>query len=184
MASGDCLHTRFGKSSPVKPDGSGFPWPAESHPQTENIALAREKGAYDPVEGAGPPVCLNRHSFNDLARYNAKGQSNVPFGKDNAPCFPLAGMRDFFQKTREADTRLACCDFRKVFASLKKWRCCPLRSSLCSFFRNFRLYNLCRKRIQHIRPARSRRAFASGAYTGHTRSPRQSRHGHHTFALC
>ncbi|MCH5277969.1 MAG: Dam family site-specific DNA-(adenine-N6)-methyltransferase [Desulfovibrionaceae bacterium] len=65
-------------------------------------------------------VYLNRHSFNGLVRYNAKGQFNVPFGQYKAPYFPLAEMTDFFHKTREMKTDFVCRDFRDVFASLRR----------------------------------------------------------------
>ncbi|MDL2279857.1 Dam family site-specific DNA-(adenine-N6)-methyltransferase [Desulfovibrio sp. OttesenSCG-928-G11] len=63
---------------------------------------------------------LNRHSFNGLVRYNAKGAFNVPFGKYKAPYFPMKELRDFYLKTQEVETRFVCCDFRSVFAELEK----------------------------------------------------------------
>ena len=40
-------------------------------------------------------VYLNRHGFNGLCRYNAKGRFNVPFGKYDKPGFPLAEIESF-----------------------------------------------------------------------------------------
>jgi DNA adenine methylase len=40
-------------------------------------------------------VYLNRHGFNGLCRYNAKGRFNVPFGKYTRPGFPGAEIRNF-----------------------------------------------------------------------------------------
>lgn len=63
---------------------------------------------------------LNRHAFNGLVRYNSKGGFNVPFGRYQAPYFPLQELRDFYIKTQEVETDFSCCDFRSVFAKLKK----------------------------------------------------------------
>lgn len=93
----------------------------ETNTKKRYLELREEFNAcQEPRRRAVLLIYLNRHSFNGLVRYNAKGQFNVPFGKYKAPYFPLAEMMDFFQKTREVDTKFACCDFRKVFASLKK----------------------------------------------------------------
>lgn len=40
-------------------------------------------------------VYLNRHGFNGLCRYNAKGRFNVPFGKYDNPGFPQAEIEAF-----------------------------------------------------------------------------------------
>ncbi|MDL2216417.1 Dam family site-specific DNA-(adenine-N6)-methyltransferase [Desulfovibrio sp. OttesenSCG-928-M14] len=63
---------------------------------------------------------LNRHSFNGLVRYNAKGGFNVPFGKYKSPYFPLQELQDFHLRTQEIETRFVCCDFRSVFAELEE----------------------------------------------------------------
>ena len=40
-------------------------------------------------------IYLNRHCFNGLCRYNAKGGFNVPFGRYSKPYFPEAEMLSF-----------------------------------------------------------------------------------------
>ena len=62
---------------------------------------------------------LNRHAYNGLVRYNAKGEFNVPFGRYVRPYFPLGELRVFHRKTRKTDTEFACRDFRAVFAGLE-----------------------------------------------------------------
>ena len=61
---------------------------------------------------------LNRHSFNGLVRYNARGGFNVPFGRYTRPYFPLKELREFFRKSREVETEFVCRDFRTVFNGL------------------------------------------------------------------
>ncbi|WP_241576581.1 Dam family site-specific DNA-(adenine-N6)-methyltransferase [Rosenbergiella collisarenosi] len=58
----------------------------------------REKfnaGKYTPAERAAVFIYLNRHCFNGLIRYNAKGEFNVGYGKYEAPYFPLEEMENF-----------------------------------------------------------------------------------------
>ncbi len=93
----------------------------ETNTKKRYLELREEFNAcQDPRRRAVLLVYLNRHSFNGLVRYNAKGQFNVPFGKYKAPYFPLTEMMDFFQKTREIDTHFVCCDFRETFINLQK----------------------------------------------------------------
>lgn len=47
-------------------------------------------------------VYLNRHGYNGLCRYNAKGGFNVPFGRYKQPYFPAAEMLAFHHKARRA----------------------------------------------------------------------------------
>ena len=62
-------------------------------------------------------VYLNRHCFNGLARFNAQGKFNTPFGRYKAPHFPCQEMRSFCEKSRHAD--FVCRDFRDVFQNLQ-----------------------------------------------------------------
>lgn len=62
---------------------------------------------------------LNRHAFNGLIRYNAKGGYNVPFGRYRAPRFPFEEMRNFLRRSRQGRTDFTCRDFRDVFADLE-----------------------------------------------------------------
>lgn len=45
---------------------------------------------------------LNRHCFNGLCRYNAKGEFNVPYGKYKSPYFPEDEIRAFAEKAKRA----------------------------------------------------------------------------------
>lgn len=56
----------------------------------------------DPRRRATLFVYLNRHGYNGLCRYNAKGGFNVPFGRYNRPYFPAAEMRAFHVKAQRA----------------------------------------------------------------------------------
>jgi DNA adenine methylase len=60
---------------------------------------------------------FNRHGYNGLCRYNAKGEFNVPFGRYAKPYFPREEMTGFHLKIQSAE--LACQDFT---ASMKTAR--------------------------------------------------------------
>lgn len=47
-------------------------------------------------------VYLNRHGYNGLCRYNAKGGFNVPFGRYKRPYFPADEMLAFHHKAQQA----------------------------------------------------------------------------------
>jgi DNA adenine methylase len=47
-------------------------------------------------------VYLNRHGYNGLCRYNAKGGFNVPFGRYKKPYFPEKEMLAFHHKAKRA----------------------------------------------------------------------------------
>ena len=70
-------------------------------------------------ERAALLLYLNRHAYNGLVRYNAKGGYNVPFGRHKRPYFPFAELSAFHARTLEAATRFVAADFRAVFAKLK-----------------------------------------------------------------
>lgn len=57
----------------------------------------------DPFRRSVIFVYLNRHGFNGLCRYNAKGRFNVPFGKYTNPGFP-AGEIEAFGKAAQRMT--------------------------------------------------------------------------------
>ncbi|MEN8169529.1 MAG: Dam family site-specific DNA-(adenine-N6)-methyltransferase [Pseudomonadota bacterium] len=48
-------------------------------------------------------IYLNRHGYNGLCRYNAKGRFNVPFGRYKRPYFPEKEMRAFKLKAQRAE---------------------------------------------------------------------------------
>jgi len=57
-------------------------------------------------------IYLNRHGYNGLCRYNAKGVFNTPFGQFKKPYFPEKEMRYFCLKARHATFKVA--DFRSI----------------------------------------------------------------------
>lgn len=63
---------------------------------------------------------FNRHGYNGLIRYNAKGEFNVPFGRYATPYFPEREMLAFIEKTRKAKVEFLACDFRDAFRKLRK----------------------------------------------------------------
>lgn len=58
---------------------------------------------------------LNRHGYNGLARYNAAGAFNVPFGRYTRPYFPEVELRGFIVAAGRAIFAVA--DFRTVMAA-------------------------------------------------------------------
>jgi len=80
----------------------------------------RFNSTLDQREKSAILLYLNRHSFNGLVRYNAKGGFNVPFGKYASPYFPLEELRAFHRKTQRTDTEFVCADFRTLFKALEQ----------------------------------------------------------------
>ncbi len=62
-------------------------------------------------------VYLNRHGYNGLCRYNAKGGFNVPFGRYKRPYFPEKEMLTFHRKAQRA--RFKHQDFTATMKSCK-----------------------------------------------------------------
>ncbi len=60
-------------------------------------------------------VYLNRHGYNGLCRYNARGGYNVPFGRYKAPHFPAEELRGFAETLQTCTVQHA--DFRAVIAA-------------------------------------------------------------------
>ncbi len=71
-------------------------------------------------ERAALLLYLNRHGFNGLVRYNAKGKFNTPFGRYVAPYFPRDEMEAMILKAKKTAITFAVMDFRETFASLEK----------------------------------------------------------------
>ena len=63
-------------------------------------------------------VYLNRHGYNGLCRYNAKGGYNVPFGRYQRPYFPQKEMLAFYQKAQRAE--LVTGSFEDSFANSRE----------------------------------------------------------------
>lgn len=70
----------------------------------------------DPILKSALFLYLNRHCFNGLCRYNAKGEFNVPFGRYKKPYFPRREMHFFYEKAQVAT--FVCDDFESVMDSL------------------------------------------------------------------
>lgn len=60
------------------------------------------------TERAALFIYLNRHGYNGLCRYNAKGRFNVPFGRYKRPYFPDKEMLAFAQKAQHAEFAVQC----------------------------------------------------------------------------
>ena len=59
-------------------------------------------------------VYLNRHGYNGLCRYNSKGGFNVPFGKYDAPYFPVKEFAHMTELVQRSEVQ--CVDFRALLA--------------------------------------------------------------------
>ncbi len=58
---------------------------------------------------------LNRHGYNGLIRYNAKGAWNVPFGAYARPYFPERELRHALERLSSGGVRCVAADFRETF---------------------------------------------------------------------
>lgn len=79
---------------------------------------AEFNGSEDPFRRSVIFVYLNRHGFNGLCRYNAKGRFNVPFGKYDNPGFPRAEIEAFFESAKRI--KFVHGDFVSVMAQARK----------------------------------------------------------------
>ena len=61
---------------------------------------------------------LNRHGYNGLCRYNAKGGFNTPFGRYHRPYFPKDEMINFHQKSQRAE--FICAGFSETMHQVTK----------------------------------------------------------------
>jgi DNA adenine methylase len=71
----------------------------------------------DAVRKSALFVYLNKHAFNGLCRYNARGQFNVPFGRYEHPVVPARELEAFAAKSDLAQFK--CLDYRSTFAQLE-----------------------------------------------------------------
>ena len=62
-------------------------------------------------------IYLNRHGYNGLCRYNAKGGFNVPFGRYVRPYFPEKEMQAFHLKAQKAEFQIG--SFESAFSQSK-----------------------------------------------------------------
>ncbi len=65
-------------------------------------------GPANPYLRAALFIYLNRHGFNGLCRYNAKGRFNVPFGRYKRPYFPRDEMLAFHRQAQRAEFVTQC----------------------------------------------------------------------------
>lgn len=70
----------------------------------------------DPVRKASLFIYMNRHGYNGLCRYNARGGFNVPFGRYKKPYFPDREMLAFHEKAQQAE--FVHMDFASVMATV------------------------------------------------------------------
>ncbi len=63
---------------------------------------------------------FNRHGYNGLCRYNARGGFNVPFGRYTKPYFPVKELAFFLNKIQSENSRFVCQDFREILREAGK----------------------------------------------------------------
>lgn len=76
--------------------------PENNQPEQFYALRDRFNGTTDAREKAALFVYLNKHCYNGLCRYNAKGGFNVPFGKYTKPYFPEVEMQFFYEHAQRA----------------------------------------------------------------------------------
>lgn len=79
-------------------------WFDGSHNNEASYYDLREEfnASQQPEERAALFIYLNRHGYNGLCRYNAKGRFNVPFGRYKKPYFPEKELLTFHHKAQAA----------------------------------------------------------------------------------
>ena len=92
--------------------------PGANTPETYYRRRDEFNATGDPRRKAALFVYLNRHGYNGLCRYNARGGFNVPFGRYRRPYFPAAEMRAFHARAHRA--RFVHADFTWAFAQLRE----------------------------------------------------------------
>ncbi|WP_158092429.1 Dam family site-specific DNA-(adenine-N6)-methyltransferase [Gilliamella sp. N-G2] len=71
------------------------------------------------VQRAAEFIYLNRHCFNGVCRYNAKGEFNVPIGNHKSIYFPKTELIAFSNKLISAPVELVRADFSAVIENAK-----------------------------------------------------------------
>lgn len=74
-------------------------------------------GKLTKLDQAATFLYLNKHCYNGLVRYNAKGGFNTSFG-DNEPYFPENEMNEFRSKMNNHLTMIGCGNFAKAFGAI------------------------------------------------------------------
>lgn len=96
-------------------EGLAFKW--KGFNKEEVYYLLRDSfnnGNLCPVNKAIFFLILNRHCFNGLCRYNAKGEFNVPFGKYKNVYFPEKEIYQFAEKA--ANAIIACLEWQDTLS--------------------------------------------------------------------
>lgn len=79
----------------------------------------RFNASHDPAERGALLLYLNRHSFNGLTRYNARGLYNAPFGRHAGPYFPHAELRHAHARCKHRSVTFVAQDFHDTFDLLR-----------------------------------------------------------------
>jgi DNA adenine methylase len=74
-----------------------------NNPESYYLLRDRFNRSHNARQKAALFVYLNRHGYNGLCRYNAKGVYNVPFGRYQRPYFPEKEMLAFHHKAQQAE---------------------------------------------------------------------------------
>jgi DNA adenine methylase len=85
-----------------------------NNPESYYLLRDRFNRCRNPRQKAALFVYLNRHGYNGLCRYNAKGGYNVPFGRYLHPYFPEKEMLAFHHKAQRAEFIIG--SFESTFA--------------------------------------------------------------------